>query len=154
MTAPNDSPLVHASLLADMRTALLAEFGARSMYAHLAVRIRDPELAQVIARFHEDEIQIVERLRQVLTALGMPRIPRKSRRRALLSWCLAFTSRGRASSMALRACIDSENVIARWYAEYARYLAAAGRTVEARTCDELAGMKLRHARILEAWVPH
>lgn len=123
------------------------------MYSRLATRMRDPELAQVIERFHEDETQIIESLRRVLAALGCARIPQKSRRRALLSWCLALTSRGRSSSLALRACVDSENVIARWYAEYARYLVAAGRTAEARTCEELAGIKLRHARILEAWVP-
>jgi rubrerythrin len=134
-----------------MRLALLAEFGARSLYARLARGTRDPELAQVYARLCEEEALVVETLRRLLADLGAVNIPARSRRRAALSWCLAFVARGRFSSMALRACIDSESVIARWYGEYARYLAACGAFSEARTCDELAGTKLRHARVLEAW---
>ena len=151
MSPENDRVLVHPSLTADMRLALLAEFGARSLYGRLAERTRDPELAQVYARFHEDEARVIETLRRLLADLGARDIPTRSRRRAALSWCLSFASRGRLSSMALRACIDSESVIARWYGEYARYLAACGALSEARTCDELAGTKLRHARVLQAW---
>lgn len=153
MTRANDPPLVHPSLLADMRLALLAEFGARSLYGRLTRRVRDPELAQVLARFHEDETSTIETLRGLLGDLGAERIPTHSRRRAALAWCLACASRGRSSSLALRACLDSEVVIARWYGEYARYLAQAGCLAHARTCEELSGTKLRHARILEAWVP-
>lgn len=136
-----------------MRLALLAEFGARSLYGQLARRMRDPELAQVLARFHEDESRIIDALRRLLADLGAARVPLRSRRRDALSWCLALTSRGRASSLALRTCLDSESVIARWYAEYARYLAQCGAPDRARICAELSDTKVRHARILSAWVP-
>jgi hypothetical protein len=147
------SSLVHPSLTADMRLALLAEFGARSLYARLAPRMRDAELARVLSEFVDEETRIIETLSRLLGELGATNVPARSRRRALWSWCLAVTARGRASSMALRACIDSESVIARWYGEYARYLAGCGALGPARTCEELAGIKLRHATILGAWVP-
>ena len=49
-------------------------------------------------------------------------------------------------------CLDSEEKMARWYGEYANYLAQAGLLGHARTCEALCVTKQRHARTLRAWV--
>lgn len=143
---------VHPSLVADMRIALLAELGARSIYGQLSKRMRDAELRQVIAQFHEEESQIIATVQRLLLLCGARNVPARSLRRALLAWMLASSSRGRSDSLALRSCHDSELTVARWYSEYARYLGQIGARAEARTCEELAQAKIRHARILEAWM--
>ncbi|MBL8859121.1 MAG: hypothetical protein JNL28_11480 [Planctomycetes bacterium] len=131
---------------------MLAEFGARSIYGCLSKRMRDAELRQVIVEFHEEESQIIAKVQRLLALCGARSVPSRSRRRAFMSWVLALSSRGRADSLALRSCHDAELTVARWYSEYARYLGQVGARAEARTCEELAQTKIRHARILEAWM--
>lgn len=148
---------IHASLVADMRQALLSELGARSVYPRLAAGVPDAELARLLAQFHREEVEQVETLRTLLAALGA-RAPGKSRRRALAALFLALASRYGAflgaRRIALRLCHESELTVARWYAAYAAYLVRAGEIEHARTCEALALTKRRHAQALEAWVPH
>jgi rubrerythrin len=139
-------------LLADLRRALMAEIGARSIYAQLAARVRDPELGRVLAAFHEDESALVESVRELSLRLGEKRAPRSSLTRASIGWVLAACSRGKSSSIALRLCHDSECTVARWYHDLALAFVRAGEVDHARACSELAQTKQRHARILEAWV--
>jgi hypothetical protein len=139
-------------LLADVRRALKAEIGARSIYARLAPRMRDRELGQLLERFHDDEEEIVAGVRALLVDLGARRAPNASPSRALAGWILAGVSGGRSSSLALRLCLESESTVARWHAENALRLAGTGDLDRARACDGFAQIKLRHARMLEAWV--
>jgi hypothetical protein len=139
-------------LLADLRRALQAELGARSIYGYLAPRMRDRELGQLLERFHEDEDALVAGMRALLLDLGARKVPRRNRSRELSGWILALSSGGRASSMALRLCLESESTVARRHGENALRLARAGDVLRARACDGFAQIKLRHARMLEAWV--
>lgn len=139
-------------LLAYLARALKAELGACSIYAHLAPRVRDRELGQLLERFHEDEEAIVTGVRTLLIELGARRVPQRSTSRAFAGWILAIASRGRTSSLALRLCHDSESTVARWHGENAVRLVRAGDVERARACDGFAQVKLRHARMLEAWV--
>jgi rubrerythrin len=148
---------IHASLIADMRQALLAELGARAVYPRLAAGVRDAELARLLAQFHQEEVEQVETLRALLTALG-ERPPDKCRRRAFAAFVLALASRYGAflgaRRIALRLCHESETTVGRWYGAYAAYLVRAGELDHARTCETLGLTKRRHALALEAWVPH
>lgn len=145
------NPRIDPSLLAEMRRALLAEFGARTIYRELARRVPDQELSEVLSRFHQDEIEQIERLRALMQSLGAtPRL--RSRRRAALAWGLAQWARLGGRSLALRMCHDSENTLVRWYWTYANYLIAAGEIEHARTCEALGLLKQRHARTLATWV--
>jgi rubrerythrin len=143
---------VDPAFLADLRRALKAELGARSIYARLAPRMKDRELGQVLESFHADEVALVVGVRALLAELGASRVPRRSRSRAFAGWILAVLARGRSSSIAVRLCQESESTVARWYREHARYLALAGDVARAEACEGFAQVKLRHARILEAWV--
>ena len=53
---------------------------------------------------------------------------------------------------ALRLCQDAESTVARWYTEYRAYFAELGDVERARACEELAGVKRRHATWLDTWV--
>lgn len=153
MNPVHDEPItVHPSLAADMRLALLSEFGARSIYGYLSTRMREADLREVVVQFHEEESQIIVTVQRLLARLGERHVPSRSRRRACLAWIMAFSSRGRSTSLALRSCHAAELTVARWYSEYARYLGQEGVRDAARTCEELAQAKIRHARILEAWI--
>ena len=143
--------MLHRSLLADMREALLAEFGALEAYRVLARCVRDEELEGVLARFSEEEQQQVLRLREVMSSLGAR--PRKgSVRRRLAARMLAGSSRIFGARFVLRICQDAEETVARWYYDYAVHLARIGELEAARTCQELSHTKARHARTLNAWV--
>jgi len=143
---------VHPAFLDELQRALKSELGARSIYAQLAPRMRDRELAQVLGSFHEDEEQLVAGVRGLLVGLGARRVPTHSRTRALAGWVLAILARGRSSSIALRLCLESESAGARAWRDHAFHLARAGDPERARACEGFAQVKLRHARILETWV--
>jgi rubrerythrin len=143
---------LQSALQAELRRALMAEIGARSIYAQLAARMRDAELRQVLAIFRDDEDVLVEGVRALILAAGAKRAPHASLTRTSMSWLLAVTSRGKSSSIALRLCHDSECTVARWYHDIALELARGGQTQSARACTEFAQTKHRHARALEAWV--
>jgi rubrerythrin len=150
-----DSPSssAHPSLLADMRLALLAELGARAVYERLGRRARGKELVKVLAGLHAEEVEQVERLRGLLVELG-GRAPLRSRRRAFTAALLCLASYPLGVRFALRVCCDAEATVARWYGEYAQYLAANDRADAARRCEDLALTKRRHAQVLQAWVEH
>lgn len=134
-----------------MREALLAELGAVAVYRALAARTRDSELAEVLARFQEEEELQVRRLSEVMTALGA-RPRRRSLRRLVAACLLVSTTRLFGPRFALRVCEEAEGAISRSYRELAFHLAQSGRIEQARICDDLSLTKARHAQILSAWV--
>lgn len=146
MSAPLDP-----ALLADMREALLSEFGARAIYARFAARASEPELARLAESFGAEESLQIERLRALLARLGSP-ARTGSRRREILARALAATAGIGGRALALRLCHASESTLARRYRGYARYLERTGDLAGATECDELAVTKERHANALEAWV--
>ena len=139
------------ALLEDMRRALLAEFGSQAIYAHLAARIRQPQLRGLIERLHLDEAAQIERLRAVMQALGEP-AAKRSRRRRLLAWALAAASPLTGRRLVLRICAEAESTASRWYAQFHEYLAAVGETGLARECGEMSAFKLRRAHSLRPWL--
>ena len=139
------------ALLVDMHLALLAEFGAHSMYGFLARRPEDPELAGLLARFRAEEEEQIDRLRALILALGGT-APAGSRRRRFAAWLLYLSTWIGGRRFAMRLCLESEETVARWYAHYAAYLGEAGLAEHARTCGALSLTKRRHALALQAWV--
>ncbi len=142
---------VHGPLLADMHLALLAEFGALSMYGYLSRRARDVELSGLLARFRHEEEEQIDCLRGLMQELG-GRPPARSLRRRLAAWLLYLATWIGGTRIALRLCLESEETIARWYAQYARHLVRAGLVEHAGTCEALSVTKRRHALALQAWV--
>jgi hypothetical protein len=136
-----------------MRLALLAELGARSVYARLGRRARGKELVKVLAGLHAEQVEQVERLRRLVVELG-GRAPQRSRRRALAAALLCWASYLLGVRFALRVCCDAETTVARWYGQYAQYLAAHEQLDAARRCEDLALTKRRHAQVLATWVEH
>ena len=145
MTAP------HKTLLADMRLALLSEFGAHVVYSRLATCVEDHELRGVLSELAAEEKSQIERLRKIMTSLGgRPR--QRSLRRWLAARALVSCRRLFGARFALRVCLDAEWTISRWYAKYAEYLNRVGEGQAARECKDLALIKRRHSRVLQAWV--
>ena len=134
-----------------MHLALLAEFGARAMYGFLARRSGDDELSSLLARFHGEEEEQIDRLRSLIAALGGSP-PSRSRRRRFAAWLLYLTTWIGGRRLAMRLCLESEETIAHWYGQYAVYLGEAGFAEHARTCGTLSLTKRRHALALQAWV--
>ena len=143
----------HASLLREMRRALLAEFGARSIYRRLAKLVRDAELARLLANFALEEDEQIDRLRASMIELGAK--PRsRSLRRTVLANLLAFTAPVIGQRLALRICEDAEERRARWYAHFNEYLLHHGELELAKQCAHMSLTKQRHAQALQAWVDH
>ncbi|MEY4773864.1 MAG: hypothetical protein RIT40_899 [Planctomycetota bacterium] len=142
---------VDQALLDDMRVALLAEFGACAIYRVLSRTLRDAELATLLAEYaREEEAQLV-RVRALLHSLGA-QPPLRSRRRQVLAWCLAQSTRCGGRALTLRLCYESEQQLARWYAGHGAYLRRVGLLHEALCAEELSLVKQRHAGGLAAWV--
>ena len=139
------------SVLLDMHDALLAEFGALAMYGHLSRSRSDPELADLLERFRDEEREQIERLRSLLASLGR-RTPPKSFRRGIAPWFLACAARCGFRRLALRSCLWSEETVSRWYLQHAMFLGQVGLREAARTCETLSSTKQRHALALQAWV--
>ena len=133
-----------------MRRALLAEFGARAIYAQLGRLCRDVELAAVLARMHDEELQQIESLRSVMLALGA-RPRRRSTRRWILAAVLAWTTPIIGTRFCLRTCRQAETTASRWYAQYGDYLSRCGEQAHARACSQMSLVKYRHAQMLQAW---
>jgi rubrerythrin len=143
----------HASLLREMRRALLAEFGARAIYRRLAKLVRDAELARLLADFALEEDAQIDRLRAAMQKLGAkPRT--RSIRRTLLAHALALTAPVIGPRLALRICEDAEETRARWYAHFNEYLLQRGETELGKECAHMSLTKQRHAQALQAWVDH
>lgn len=141
----------HASLVADMRLALLSEIGARAIYDHLARHVRDEVLRGVLVQLNHEGAEAVERLQGVIASLGA-RPKRTSLRRRALARVLALSSRVIGVRPVLRICLHAEQTVARWYSAYAHFLLRMGDEEPARTCGELERLKLRHAQVLGAWI--
>ena len=140
----------HRALLTDMRRALLAEFGARAIYAQLARLSRDTVLADVLARMHEEEELQIESLRAIMLALGA-RPRRRSIRRWVLAALLAWTTPIIGTRFCLRTCRQAETTASRWYAQYGDYLSRCGEQAHAQACAQMSLVKYRHAQMLHAW---
>ncbi len=141
----------YRSLLRDMHLALLSEIGARSIYDHLRRRIRDPELNSLLERLNESGKDSIQRLQDLIRGMGgRPR--RTSFRRRTLARVLALTSRITGYRFVLRVCLNAEDTVGRWYAEYASFLARLGDSERALICEELCQIKRAHAQALGAWV--
>ena len=134
-----------------MRAALLSELGTRTFYRLMSRRARDAELAQVLAQFHDEQCDQIDRLRTVILELGGS-APARSFRRALMARLLYLATFCGASRIALRFCYESECAVMRWYRRHADFLAAVQLHGARRSSEALALTKERHARILEAWV--
>ena len=134
-----------------MHLALLAEFGAHAMYGFLSRRAGDPELSNLLARFGAEEAEQIEKLRALMLALGGDPPTHSSRRRLAARLLYVSTWLG-GRRLAMRLCLESEETIARWYAQYAVFLGEAGFVEHARTCGALSLTKRRHALALQAWV--
>ena len=142
---------VDRALLDDMRIALLAEFGSRAIYTTLSRVLRDRELGTLLGEYAGEEGEQIARLRALMEALGA-RPPLRSRRRSVLAWCLAQSTRCGGKALTLRLCSESEQQLSRWYLGHATYLLRVGLVREAREAERLALLKQRHARGLAAWV--
>lgn len=145
------SERAYSALLEDMRRAMLSEYGAFVVYSRLATCAEDQELRGVLLELANDESKQLERLCDLMRQLGGKPRPRSLRRwaaaRALVSCRRFFGAR-----FALRVCLDAEWTVSRWYAQYADYLTRVGKAAAATECQELALVKRRHSRVLQAWV--
>ena len=140
-----------AALLEDMRRAMLSEYGAFVVYTRLAECGEDRELSGVLLELASEEKVQLERLAALMRKLGgRPR--KRSFRRWLAARALVSCRRFFGARFALRVCLDAELTISRWYAQYADYLTRCGESEAAAECQELALVKRRHSRVLQAWV--
>ena len=141
----------HKALIEDMGLALRSELGARTLYPLLRRRTSDPELRSVLERLAADERDLVPRLAALIEGLGgRPR--RRSFRRWLASWAIAFGTLPFGLRFALRLSQDAEAAVARWYGAYRDFFSDAGEVERARECDDFVRVKLLHAQWLETWV--
>ena len=101
------------ALLVDMHLALLAEFGAHAMYGFLARRSEDVELSSLLARFRTEEEEQIDRLRQLILALG-GNPPTSSRRRRFAARLLYLATWFGGGRIAMWLCLESEETVARW----------------------------------------
>jgi hypothetical protein len=134
-----------------MDDALLSEIGARAIYLHLARRYRRDDFQSLLLRLNEEGAESIARLQALMRDMGgRPR--RTSLRRRVLARALAMLSSVFGLRFVLRICMDAEETVARWYAEYALFLMRLGEIERARTCEDLGRVKSRRAQTLSAWV--
>lgn len=151
MSAQRTARAGDAALLEDMRRALLAEFGSQAIYAHLAPRIRQRELHDLLERMHLDEAAQIQRLRALMQQLGEQPVA-GSRRRRWLAWALASASPLTGRRLVLRICAEAETSASRWYAQFYEYLIAVGEQGLAQECGAMSAFKLRRAHALRPWL--
>lgn len=137
-------------LLRDMQRALRAEFGAQSIYALLPALTRDRELARLLRELRAQQKEHIELLRGAIESLG-GRAPQSRWRRSVAAWALFASTPVLGLRFALRLCEEAAATVARWHAEYAMYLARAGRLEEARACQTISRQRLRQHYALRAW---
>jgi hypothetical protein len=134
-----------------MDDALLSEIGARAIYLHLARRYRRDDFQSLLLRLNEEGAESIARLQALMRDMGgRPR--RTSLRRRVLARVLAMLSSVFGLRFVLRICMDAEETVARWYAEYALFLMRLGEIERAGTCEDLGRVKSRRAQTLSAWV--
>lgn len=138
-------------LLRELDQSLRAEIGARSFYPLLARRVRDEELAELLASFAHEQAEQVSRLAAVVTALG-GRARDACWRRTVLARALHAATWLGATPIALRLCLDAEQRLAHGYEHFVHDCATLGRAREAHELRALAQTKHGHAHALQAWV--
>ena len=148
-----ESSANHAALLVELESALLAEFGARSIFRAIPRYTHDRALIDMLGKLCQEQDEVIPRVQQLLRDLGA-RPKRKSWRRVVLAnllalWAWPFTVR-----LPLRVCADAEETKARWYGHFHRYFQALGDAAHAERCGELQLVKLRDMQALQAWVEH
>jgi hypothetical protein len=139
------------ALVRELHLALLSEVGARSVCDHLRRSVRDPALDAVLARVNEEGAEVVREVQALLQALGA-RARRTSLRRRVLARLLASTARLAGPGPVLRIAQDASAKVARWYLQYAWFLAGHGALEQAKTCQRLAATKRLHADSLGAFL--
>lgn len=137
-------------LVRDMQRALKSEFGAQSIYALLPALTRDRELARLLRELRAQQKEHIELLRGAIESLG-GRAPQSRWRRSVAAWALFASTPVLGLRFALRLCEEAAATVARWHAEYAMYLALAGRLEEARACQTISRQRLRQHYALRAW---
>ena len=138
-------------LVAELRSALRSELGARTAYASLAWRLKGTELETVLRRMHAEEVEAIETIREILGDLGA-RVRKRSYRRWAAAWGLTLTTFLTGSRFALRTCGEAEEAISRWYREFERIFAEGGDLPVAERFGHLSRMRQLHAQTLDAWV--
>lgn len=139
------------ALLDELDQSLRAELGARSFYPLLARRVRDAELAELLASFAHEQVEQVTRLGAVVTSLG-GRARGSCWRRAVLARVLYAATWLGATRIALRLCLDAEQRLAHGYEHFVHDCATLGHAREAHELRALAQTKQGHAHALQAWV--
>lgn len=140
-----------ASLEADVRIALLSEIGARALTDHLARKVRDDDLQRLASTLNEEGINLVAEVQQLLRDMGgRPR--HTSFRRRALARVLVAARHVIGLRAVLRLLQHQEETLARWYGEYAYYLARIGESVRAASFDKLSATKRRRAEAVATWV--
>jgi hypothetical protein len=140
-----------ASLEGDVHIALLSEIGARALTDHLARRVRDPDLQRLASALNTEGIELVAEVQQLVRDMGgRPR--RTSFRRRALARALVAARYVLGVRAVLRLLQHQEETLARWYGEYALYLARIGEPVRAASFDTLRATKRRRAEAVATWV--
>ena len=134
----------------ELRLALLSEFGARSICDHLGRWVTDGALGYSLARVNREGSEVVSEVQDMLRLLGVePR--RTSFRRRALARGLAIVARVSGPRLVVRVAQQASETVARWYLQYAFFLAQHGELELARRCENLAEIKNGHAQSLAAW---
>lgn len=140
-----------ASLERDVRIALLSEIGARAVTDHLARKVRDADLRRLAEELNAEGIALVAELQQLVRDMGgRPR--RTSLRRRALARALVAARHVVGLRAVLRLLQHQEETLARWYAEYAQFLARIGEPVRATSFEGLRAAKQRRGQAVAAWV--
>ena len=114
-------------------------------------KVRDEELASLLARLNEEGAESVARLQELMRGMGgRPR--RTSFRRRALARALALASRATGVRPVLRICHNAEETVGRWYVQYGQFLRRLGDEPRARECEDLSRVKRLHAQALGAWI--
>lgn len=136
-----------------MGLALRSECGARYLYRFLRRRSLGSELRRVLEELEGEERELIDAVAELMSEIGPA--PRKwAFRRWVGSAAVWAFSVLIGVRFALRLSVDAEWTVARWYSEYARFLAEGGDTERAERCAAFVTTKQRHAQILQTWVDH
>ena len=148
---PPELESAYASLVKEVKLALLSEIGARAAYYHLAKRTQDEELEALLLRLNSDGAEVVKTVQELIR--GMGGTPRNtSFRRRALARVLAQTTRLSGMRPALRLCHNAEETVSRWYAEYGQFLLRLRDVERAQLFQQLSVRKRRNASALGAWI--
>lgn len=141
------------ALCRELRLALLSEFGARAICDHLGRLVEDSALGDSLERVNREGSEVVQEVQNLLRTLGArPRMT--SLRRRALARVLAVVARMTGPRLVVRIAQQACETVARWYLQYAFFLAQHGEVELARRCEGLAEIKQRHANSLGAWTKH